>query len=194
MTKKIKTKKEAKVEENNSEEIVFEEENSKSSFGGGSVKKLKEKIKKLEEEKKEYLNGWQRARAEMVNLKKNHQEEKKLFTSLGKEALLKEIIPVLDNFDAAFSNKEAWERVDSAWRTGVEYIYNQFIQILENNGVSQFGSEGDDFDENLYTSIETVETDDEKKDSKIATVIQKGYKMGDKIVREAKVKTYKFKK
>jgi molecular chaperone GrpE (heat shock protein) len=43
----------------------------------------------------------------MVNLKKNHLEEKKLFTSLGKEALLEEIIPGLDNFDAAFSNKEA---------------------------------------------------------------------------------------
>ncbi len=187
----MKKKKQKDKEENI--DIEFVEENEKvSGFGGGkSDKKLKEKIKVLESEKKEYLDGWQRARAEMANLKKNHAEEKKMFTSLGKEMMMLEFIPALDNFDAAFSNKEAWEKVDSAWRSGVEYIYNQFISVLENNGVVQFGEVGDDFNEALHLSVENIKTDDKEKDGKIAAVIQKGYKSGDKILREAKVKTFK---
>jgi molecular chaperone GrpE (heat shock protein) len=93
------------------EDVEFVEENSevKSGFSSGRKKEdsLKEKIKVLEGERNEYLDGWQRARAEMVNLKKSHLEEKKLFTSLGKESFLEDVIPILDNFDAAFSNKEA---------------------------------------------------------------------------------------
>ncbi len=109
-------KKDKKIEEENIEEIEFVEENEKvSGFGSKkSEQKLKEKIKILESEKTEYLDGWQRARAEMANLKKQHSEEKKLFTTIGKESMISEIIPSLDNFDAAFSNKEAWEKVDSA--------------------------------------------------------------------------------
>lgn len=184
-----------KKNEENIEDVEFVGENNeeqKSSFSSGSKKKekLKEKIKVLEQEKNEYLDGWQRARAEMVNLKKNHLEEKKLFTSLGKESLLKEIIPGLDNFDAAFSNKEAWEKVDEGWRVGVEYIYSQFKIILENNGVEQFGEVGEDFDEKKHLSVENIETGNENEDGKISEVIQKGYKMGDKILREAKVKVF----
>jgi molecular chaperone GrpE len=75
----------------------------------------------------------------------------------------------------------------------VEYIYNQFKQILENNGVMQFGQEGDEFNEAYYITVDTVETDDEKKDGKVAQLIQKGYKIGDKVLREARVKTFKKK-
>ena len=179
------------------EDVVFEEENQKKTgFSSGNKKeeKLKEKIKILEKEKNEYLDGWQRARAEMVNLKKNHLEEKKLFTSLGKEQLLEEIIPGLDNFDAAFSNKEAWEKVDNAWRIGVEYIYSQFKVILENNNVEQFGEVGEDFDESKFLSVENIETNKEAQDGKISEVIQKGYKMSHRILREGKVKVFVYKK
>ncbi len=109
-------KKEEKKKKNEIEDVIFEEEvDGGSSFTKTKTeKKLKEKIKKLEEEKREYLEGWQRERAEMANLKKRHGEEKKLFTALGKEALIMDLVPILDNFEAAFSNKEAWEKVDKA--------------------------------------------------------------------------------
>lgn len=181
------------VYEEGIEDVVFEEGDvEKSTFSSGDKKeeKMKDKIKVLEKEKNEYLDGWQRARAEMVNLKKNHLEEKKLFTSLGKESFLLEIIPVLDNFDAAFSNKQAWEKVDSAWRIGVEYIYSQFINILENNGVEQFGTVGEVFDELKHLSVENIISEEENDEGKVSEVIQKGYKTKDRILREAKVKTF----
>lgn len=74
---------------------------------------------------------------------------------------------------------------------GVEYIYSQFINMLENNGVTQFGSEGDSFDESLHLSVENIPTETDTQDGTLATVVQKGYKSGDKIIREAKVKTFK---
>lgn len=171
-------------QEENTEEVVMEDGDEIES----SVKKLKEKIKKLETEKKEYLDGWQRVKADMVNLKKQHADEKKMFTQIGKESLLSEIIPVLDNFDAAFLNKEAWEQTPETWRTGIEYIYNQFLKILEENGVTRYGQEGDEFDANIHQPLEVEETDDETMDNKVSQIIQAGYKIGERVVREAKVK------
>ncbi len=184
MTKKNKTQKD--------DEIVYDNENNtKNSFSKShSSSKLKNKIKELEKEKKEYLNGWQRTQADLINLKKRHQEEKKVFTEIGKISLLEEIIPVLDNFDAAFSNKEAWEKTPKEWRVGIEYIYNQFLTILEKNNVQSFGQEGELFNEEFYNSIENIETDNEEKKNTIAIVVQKGYKIGERIIRPAKVKVY----
>jgi len=138
---------------------------------------------KIVRERAEYLDGWQRAQAEMVNLRKRHEEDRKMFTTMGKESLLQELIPMLDNFDAAMSNKTAWEAVDTNWRMGIEYIYTQFIQTLENNGVTAFGAEGDVFDTKMHEPMES-----EGEGETVSAVMQKGYKMGDRIVRPAKVK------
>lgn len=175
------------------EDISIETE---EEFSGkkGQVEKLKKQIKDLQKEKEEYLVGWQKERADMVNLKKQIEEEKKLFTNIGKEVLLLDIIPVIDNFEAAFSNKQAWEKVDEAWRKGVEYIYTNFLSILQNNGVSQFGEVGDDFDETKHLSVELVKTDDESKDHTVESVIQKGYLFNQKVIKEAKVKIFSFEK
>ena len=166
------------------EELTIEEEHVERTLGGRS-KKDSDKLRKLKEEKQEYLDGWQRARAEMTNLKKQHAEERAMFTSLGKQSLLEELLPVLDNFDAAFSNKESWEQVPETWRIGVEYIQKQFIEILENNGVVRFGAVGDEFNAMEYEPVEVIEG--EKKDV-VIEVLQSGYKIKDKIVRPARVK------
>ena len=166
------------------EDLTIEEEHVERTLGGRS-KKDADKLKKLKEEKQEYLDGWQRARAEMTNLKKQHAEERAMFTSLGKQSLLEELLPVLDNFDAAFSNKESWEQVPETWRVGVEYIQKQFIETLENNGVMRFGAVGDTFDAKAYEPVEVIEG--EKKDT-VIEVLQSGYKIKDKVVRPARVK------
>jgi len=190
------------INNNEKEEIIFEEDietkknNSKktkkksSFFGGSKIDKLKKELEEVKKERKEYLDGWQRSRAELVNIKKRHDEEKKIFTRLGKESLLDQIIPILDNFDSAFSG-DAWENVDKNWRIGIEYIYNQFIKVLEENNVTSFGEVGDSFDENLHQSVKIEENDDKEKSGKIAKVLMKGYKIGDRVIREAKVNVYK---
>lgn len=167
------------------EDIVIEEENPEITLGGKKKKEL-DKVQKLQEEKQEYLDGWQRARAEMANLKKVHAEEKLLFTTLGKQSLLEELIPMLDNFDAAFKDKEAWNQVPETWRIGVEYIHKQFIETLDSNGVVAFGSVGDDFNSGSYEPVEMVSGQEDLK-NKVIVVLQQGYKIGDKVIRPARV-------
>ncbi len=171
------------------EEIVVEEiQEEKSSFKNKTKEKKLSELEGCKKERQEYLDGWQRARAEMVNLKKQHEEEKKLFTAIGREKMLLDLVPVLDNFEAAFSG-EAWEKVDQNWRIGIEYIHKQFLDILKNNGIEEFGDVNDDVDFEKYEVLEEVESDLEK--GKIVQIVQKGYKMGDKIIRPAKVKVAK---
>lgn len=176
-------------EKNENEDIIIEEEmKEESSFKKKTDEKKLSEAEECKKEKQEYLDGWQRARAEMVNMKKNHESEKKLFTSIGKEKMLNELVPVLDNFDAAFSG-EAWENVDKNWRVGVEYIHKQFVDILNNNGIEEFGDITDNVDFEKYEVMEEIESDLEK--GKIVKIIQKGYRVGDKIIRPAKIKIAK---
>ena len=186
MTKKEK-KETKKVKKEIENDIQIEEiQEEKSSFKKTDLKK---KLEECQRERQEYLDGWQRSRAEVVNLKKNHEEEKKLFTAIGKEKILEDLIPILDNFNAAFKSP-AWEKVDQNWRSGIEYIYQQFQSVLENNNIQEFGKVGDDVDYKFYEVIEEIDGDE----GKVVEIIQKGYKIGEKVLRPAKVKAGKEKK
>src|SRR3989344_6190148 len=85
------------------EEIIFDNEDEESN-SAALIKKLREKEKKLEEKSKEYLTGWQKERADGVNLRKRLEEEKREFAKFAKEDIATEIIPVLDSFECAFKS------------------------------------------------------------------------------------------
>ncbi|HZX74179.1 MAG TPA: nucleotide exchange factor GrpE [Cyclobacteriaceae bacterium] len=156
------------------------------------VKKLREDLKKARTDKDEYLIGWQRAKADYVNLQKEMDQVRKTTALLTKERMADSLLPVLDSFDMAFSNKEVWEKVDANWRTGIEYIYSQFKTRLAESGIEQINAVGVPFDPNLHESIESVPTDDKSKDHTVEKVLQAGYKMGEKIIRPARVTVYEF--
>ena len=158
------------------------------------VKKLREEVKKLQKEKEEYLTGWQRAKADYVNLQKDEESKRKELRNFVTLGLVEDLLPALDSFDMAFSNKEAWEKVDANWRSGVEYIRNQFIGAIESYGVSKIDQVNVAFDHNLHEAIETIITDDISKDHTVASVTQSGYKISDKVIRPARVKVYEYKK
>ncbi len=183
----MKVMKKNKIDKKNSEEENSSENETKKE--NESTEEISD-LEKLKKENDEYLGGWQRALADIANLKKNHEEEKKLFTSLGKENIVLEIIPVLDNFDAAFSNKEVWNSAPENWRVGVEYIYKQLLGILENEKIESFGSSGEIFDPKIHFSLEKIKSEKKEDSGKISDVIQKGYKKEEKILREAKVKIF----
>lgn len=153
-------------------------------------KELRLKIKQLESEKKEYLDGWQRAKADAVNKEKVHQEERQRTISLANKKLLLDMIPVMDSFMMAMGNKETWEKVDSNWRVGIEYIKTQLNTVFENNSLVIYGKVGDDADPNKYNTLETIETDDEQKDHTVVEILQYGYILDGNIIREAKCKTF----
>ncbi len=159
-----------------------------------SIKKLRSKLKESQEENKDLLLGWQRARADFANLQKESGETYKKARVAALNDFLEDFIPVMDSFDMAFMNKEAWEKVDENWRRGVEYIHSQALMALEKNGIEIFGKEGDEFDPKFYHSSGVIDTEDESMDGKVGQVIQKGYKMGDTILRPAGVKVASYKK
>ncbi len=158
------------------------------------VRKLKEKIKKLESEKTEYMDGWQRERADFINYKKRVEGEKIEVVKYANENLVVDLIPVLDSFEMAFANKEAWEKVDKNWRVGVEYIYSQLIKILGENGLKEMNPMGEKFDPKFHVAEEHIEIDDEKKDGFIVTVKKKGYMLNDRVVIAPAVVVAEFKK
>ncbi|MFZ2038766.1 MAG: nucleotide exchange factor GrpE [Minisyncoccia bacterium] len=158
------------------------------------IKKLRAKIKKLEGEKQEYLDGWQRSRADFANFKKINEEEKKAFVSFANRNLITEIIPVLESFDMAMSNKEAWDKVPTNWRVGVEYIAQQLHGILENQGIKVINPAiGEVFDVTKHEAVEHVPTDKKENDHKVVSVVKKGYLYKDIVIIPARVNIGEFK-
>lgn len=155
-----------------------------------TIKKLKEKLKAAENEKMEYLTNWQKDKAEFVNARRRDDEAKQEFLKFSKQGVIEEILPVLDSFDLAMGNKESWESVSKEWRTGVENIYNQFLNILSKHGVTAFGAVGDAFDPALHHSIGSTKTENKEDDHKLAEILQRGYAMSGRTIRPALVKVW----
>ena len=71
------------------------------------------------------MTGWQKERAEFANYRKQEDERRAVFSEAMRERILTRFLSVIDSFNMAFANREAWEKVDENWRKGVEYIYTQ---------------------------------------------------------------------
>ncbi len=156
------------------------------------MKKLRERLKKAESDKQEYLTGWQRAKADMVNARTREEEERKAYIKFSNAGLIEDLIPVLDSFDMAMGNKEAWEKADKNWRIGVEYIHSQLLKVLAENGVKILDPMGEKYDHALHEAITHEPVTDEKLDHMVTAVVQKGYSLNGKILKVPKVRVGEF--
>lgn len=176
----------------NEEEIKYEPE-AEEGNPAEVVKKLREKLAKAVEEKQEYLNGWQKAKADFVNARKRDEESQKEFVKFANEGIVTELISTIESFNMAFANKEAWEKVDKNWRTGVEYIYTQFLKTLEGYGLKELNPVGEKFDPNRDEASMYEPVTEEAKDHMIIEVVQKGYSFNGKVIKAPKVKVGEYK-
>lgn len=158
-----------------------------------TLKKLRQDLKIAKKEKEEYLTGWQKERADFANYKKQEDDRKANYSENLREHILMRFLTILDSFNIAFSNKEVWEKVDLNWRIGIQHIYSQLVNIFEEYNIKEVGKEGESFDHNIHESLEVVQTDKKEEDHKVAKVIQKGYKLGDRVIRPARVNVYEYK-
>lgn len=124
-----------------------------------------------------------RTLAEYDNYRKRSQREKEATYADAKANTLKMLLPVLDNFDRAADNKTDDIEV---YRKGIEMTLTQLGDILKNLEVEAFGEVGDEFDPNIHSAVMTVENPDLPENS-VAGVFEKGYRMGDRILRFATV-------
>lgn len=182
----------SKKENNEEVELEYEKEDSANGLDDAvkKVQKLKKELKECQAERQEYLDGWQRLRADVANKKKEADAQGKKMRETAQKELLQDILPILDSFDMAFSG-DAWERVDEGWRKGVENIFAQLENIFSQHNIVSFGEAGDDFDPHRHEAVEIVETSKSEEDGVIAEVLRRGYLCGENVLRPAQVKIFK---
>ena len=125
-----------------------------------------------------------RTLAEYDNYRKRSIKEREQAYGDSKAAVLTELLPVLDNFERAASNKEASLE---DYQKGIDMIFNQFNDIRKKAGVEAFGEKGDEFDPNIHSAVMHID-DENEKENVIVDVFSKGYKLGDRVLRAAVVK------
>ncbi|MEE1137495.1 MAG: nucleotide exchange factor GrpE [Acutalibacteraceae bacterium] len=135
--------------------------------------------KELDEKNEQFL----RLCAEYDNFRKRSQKEKQDIYTSSQAEIVKELLPVLDNFDRAAENKEC---SFEDYKKGIDLIFTQLGEILKKLGIEAYGARGDEFDPNIHNAVMTVE-DPELGENQVASVFSKGYKLGDRVIREAVV-------
>jgi molecular chaperone GrpE len=145
---------------------------------GRSAKKKTDKTQELE-------NQLKRALADYANLQKRVAEEREQLADYFKSILAFKFLPVLDNLEAAL--KSVSKDGSAATKQGLDLAVKEFKKVLEGEGVEEIKTNSE-FDPATHEAIEVIPG---KEDNKIVEVVEKGYKMGDKILRAVKVKVEK---
>lgn len=166
------------------DDIVPEEEGQNIA---SLLKKLREKLKTSEAEKMEYLSGWQRAKADLINGKKQMEADRVAFISYAEVDLIGDLLSVLSGFDAAMGNKENWEKAPKEWRIGIESIFNLFLSALKKRGLEIIDPIGLPFDPTRDEAVQKQNVSNKEKDGIIIAVVSKGYKLKDRILQPARV-------
>lgn len=156
------------------------------------VADLRVRLKKSDEEKREYLLGWQKMKADYINSRKQDDEDNKRKIKYAEADLLAELAPVLDSFEMAFSNKETLAKLPEEWKKGIEQIHTQFFNILSEHKVEIIDPVGKEFDPRDSEAIGMVAVSTPEEDNIVISVLQKGYMVHDKLIRPAKVRVGKY--
>ena len=164
------------------EEGKDSEKKEKRRFGRKSSKE-EEKIAALEKEKADLNDKFLRICAEYDNFRKRSQKEKDAMYGDIKANTVTQFLPVYDNLERALKQNTE----DEAYKKGVEMIMTQFCTTLEKMGVTEIKCLGEKFDPTMHNAVMHVD-DEEKGENEIVEVFQKGFKLGDKVIRFAMVK------
>ncbi len=156
---------------------------------GLKPEEFKKQVEECEKQKAEFLAGWQRARADFLNYKKEEMERIGEFMNYSKEEMILKILPILDNFDLA-EKKLTENLLKDENIKGLLLIKKQVLDFLKANGVEEIKSVGEKLDLNLHEAVETVEVKG-KESGIIIEEIQKGYKINGRLLRPAKVRVIK---
>ncbi len=152
----------------------------------GSIKELRERLKKAEKKAQENLDGWKRARADLINFEKRVGERNQEIIKFASEELILKILPVLDNLERAYKHTPK-EIEKSEWIEGFVQIKNQLENILRDFGVEKIKAKGKKFDSREHEAIAKTEGTKDLDTEIVVKIIQGGYKLNGKVIRPAKV-------
>ncbi len=160
-----------------------------SSLNPSDSPQLKAELEAANAKAAEYLDGWQRARADFANYKKRIERDLTDSRQNISVEVLSRVLPALDDFELALKNAPATG--DGAkWVEGVALVHRKLTAILENEGVKRIEAEGQPFDPNLHEAVVHEESADHP-EGHVTAILRQGYKLGDRVLRPALVKVSK---
>ena len=175
--------KEEKIEETAADEITKEVEEV------SELEALRQELEEAKAQAAEYLDGWQRARAEFANYKKRNEQERQELFKLANSTLIARLLPIFDDFERAFQTLPS-NLLSLTWIDGVALIYRKLQAILDGEGLTPMETEGQSFDPLLHEAV-TYEESAEHQEGQIIGEVQRGYKFGDRVLRPALVRVAK---
>ena len=146
-----------------------------------AIKKELEAQKVLLQDSEEH---YKRLQADFMNFRRRNEKEREELSSVIVQGLIKDLLPIIDNFERALAVEEA---KGSALHDGITMIYNQLIASLQKNGLEEIKAAGEKFDPNFHQAVMRVE-DPEKEDNTVEEVLQKGYMVQGRVIRPSMVK------
>jgi molecular chaperone GrpE len=157
-----------------------------------TVEQYEALLQELEEWKvksEEYLDGWQRARAEFANYKKRVERDQAQAYQMAAANIYKDFLDVLDDLERALKDRPEGDEV-AVWASGIQLIYRKLLSLLEADGVTVMEAENQFFDPNIHEAISSEDNDDYES-GQIIEVLKQGYFVGDKVLRPALVRVAK---
>jgi molecular chaperone GrpE len=155
----------------------------------GELVELKKLLAEAEKQSEESLAGWQRARADYANLKKETERRQKDIIQFVNAALMAELLPVYNHFKLALSHIPKNQKQES-WVIGIEHIKKQFQDFFKKYKIEEIKTIGEKFDHNLHEAVAHEKRDDFEEDV-VFEEIQPGYTLGGEVINPAKVKVAK---
>ncbi len=134
----------------------------------------------------EYLEGWQRALAELSNYKKRTERDRAQWQETLTGDIVLELLPVLDDFDRAVENLPE-DTAEKEWVNGILLIQRKLKSQLEKLGLQEIEAAGSEFDPKLHEAV-THEASNEHPSGHVIGVVRKGYRLGERVVRPALVR------
>ena len=183
--------KEEKVEETTADEVTVAEEIMEEVKEVAELEALRQELEAAKAQAAEYLDGWQRARAEFANYKKRNEQERTELFKLANSTLITRLLPIFDDFERAFQTLPS-NLLSLTWIDGVALIYRRLQAILDGEGLTPMETEGQSFDPLVHEAV-TYEESAEHQEGQIIGEVQRGYKLGDRVLRPALVRVAKGK-
>ncbi|MEW5869214.1 MAG: nucleotide exchange factor GrpE [Chloroflexota bacterium] len=150
------------------------------------IEALQQELAGAQAKAEEYLDGWQRSRAEFANYKKRVEREQAQTNQNARGAVIKHFLEVLDDLERALKNRPQDEE-GRAWASGIELVYRKLLTTLESEGVTLMQADGQFFDPNLHEAISS-EISEAHESGQIIEVLQQGYLLGERVLRPAVVR------
>jgi molecular chaperone GrpE len=143
-------------------------------------------LEKAQVESADWRDKYVRLYAEFDNYKRRTSKERVDLVKTANEDLMSSLIPVIDDFDRALKNIPSTEET-KALREGVELIHNKFSKTLEQKGLKAMNAQGEVFNPDLHEAITQIPAPSKDMKGKVVDEVEKGYLLGEKVIRYAKV-------